>query len=87
MNASPVSRILVQYEDGSFDEIKPLQRGDAPLYSLRRQQPGAQASPGAFTPAAIAALLFKTAMTSGWTAYSSKDKKMAALVGHWSGTD
>jgi hypothetical protein len=84
MNESPkphVSRIHVEYDDGSSDFIELIQRGDFPLYRLTRK-PDSQAH-GAYTAGGIAALLFGTTISTKWTEYSSQNKKMAALIRSW----
>ena len=86
-SSSPsVSRIRVEYADGSFDTISLIQGGDFPLYSLDRKRAGAESvSLGAHTSGAIAALLFMTAVSNQHTEYSSRDPKVAVLLRSWSG--
>jgi len=85
MNQPSVARIRVEYEDGSCDTIERVQRDDFPLYCLTRKRPGSELPRGAYTNAAIAALLFSTAFTTKWTEYSSRDKKMGGLICCWGG--
>jgi hypothetical protein len=80
-----VIRIRVEYDDGSWDVIKPIQQGELPLYGLERARPDSSTPVGAYTTAGIAALLFSTAITVKWTEYSSKDAKMAKLIRCWLG--
>ncbi|MBI5396693.1 MAG: hypothetical protein HZA91_15475 [Verrucomicrobia bacterium] len=75
----------MDYDDGSFDIIRLIQSDDFPLYSLTRKRPDSKLPGGAYTTAAIAALLFSTAMTTKWTAYSLRDKKIATLIYCWKG--
>ena len=80
-----VARIRVEYDDGSCDTIELLQRGDFPLYGLTRKRPDSESPRGAYTTAAIAALLFSTAFTTKWTDYSVGDKKLGGLIRYWMG--
>jgi hypothetical protein len=84
-NQPSVARIRVEYDDGSCDTIELLQRGDFPLYGLTRKRPDSISPRGAYTTAAIAALLFSTAFTTKWTEYSSRDRKMGGLIRYWLG--
>jgi hypothetical protein len=83
MKQPTVTRILVEYDDGSCDAIQLLQRGDFPLYGLTRKRPDSETPRGAYTAPAIAALLFSTAFTTKWTEYSSRDKKLVKLIRCW----
>src|SRR5438045_6297965 len=73
MSSPAVTRIRVEYDDGSCDSIELLQRGDFPLYGLTRKRRDSESPLGAYTTAAIAALLFGTAFTTKWTEYSAQD--------------
>jgi hypothetical protein len=85
MNSPAVTRILVEYDDGSCDRIELLQRGEFPLYGLTRKRPDSETPRGAYTTAAIAALLFGTAFTTKWTEYSTRDTKLMRLIRCWLG--
>ena len=78
-----VTRIRVEYDDGSCDTIEAIQRGDFPLYGLTRNRPDLERPRGAYTTAAIAAFLFSTAFSNKWTEYSAADKKLRGLIRHW----
>lgn len=80
-----IVRICVEYDDGSCDTIELLQRGDFPLYGLTRKRPDLESPRGAYTTAAIAALLFSTAFATKWTEYSARDKKLGGLIHYWMG--
>ena len=78
-----VAQIRIEYEDGSFDEIKLVPNPGLPLYGLDRTQPGKPSrSLGAHSAGAIAALLFRTALTTRRIEYSFRDPKIAALLRH-----
>ena len=85
MSHPAVTRIRVEYNDGSCDTIELLQRGDFPLYGLIRKRPDSEQPRSAYTTAAIAALLFSTAFATRWTDYSATDKKLRGLIRHWVG--
>ena len=85
MNSPAVTRIRVEYDDGSCDSIELLQRGDLPLYGLTRKRPDSEPPRGAYTSAAIAALLFGTAFTTKRTEYSAQDPKLGGLIRCWLG--
>ena len=78
MSLPAVTRIRVEYDDGSCDSIELLQRGDLPLYGLTRKRPDSEPPRGAYTTAAIAVLLFGTAFTAKWTEYSAQPAQMSA---------
>lgn len=74
-----VTRIHLDYEDGSADEITLLQHGELPVYDLRRKRSGAEMrSLGAHTFGAIAAILFHTVTTTERIEYSLGDPKLRA---------
>jgi hypothetical protein len=85
MSLPTVTGIRVEYDDGSCDSIEMLQRGDFPLYGLTRKRPDSETPRGAYTTAAIAALLFSTAFTTKWTEYSARDQKLVKLIRCWLG--
>ena len=85
MSPPAVTRIRVEYDDGSCDTIELLQQGDLPLYGLTRKRPDSETPRGAYTTAAIAALLFSTAFTTKWMEYSARDTKLAGLIRYWRG--
>ena len=78
-NEGRVARIRVDYEDGSFDDVQVFPDSTFPLYSLRRRQPDSDTT-GAHTNAAVAALLFFTAMKFQRTEYSIEDPKTLELL-------
>ena len=80
-----VTQIRVEYDDGSWDVIKPIQQGEFPLYGLERKRPDSSPPVGAYTTAGIAAFLFSTTITVKWTEYSSRDAKMTKLIRCWLG--
>ena len=78
-----VAQIRIEYEDGSFDDIKLVPNPGLPLYGLDRTRPGKpKRSLGAHSAGAIAALLFRTALTAHRTEYSYRDPKIAELLRH-----
>lgn len=82
-----VTRIHLDYEDGSSDEITLLQRGEMPLYDLRRKRPGAEMrSLGAHTHGAIAAILFHTVTTTERIEYLLRDPRIRAAIARLFGT-
>lgn len=79
-----VTRVRVEYDDGSCDIITPLQKSNLSLYGLaRKTTESAEEPPKAYTASAIAALLFSTAFTVERKEYSPHDKKLAGLVAYW----
>ncbi len=83
MKQPTVTRIRVDYDDGSYDTIELLQRGKLPLFGLARNGPDLESPSGAYTTGAIAALLFCTAIKAERTEYSPADKQIAGLLRHW----
>lgn len=84
MATAKISRIRIDYSDGSYDSIKLIQDGDFPLYSLDRNKARMESvSLGAHTAGAIAALMFMTAITYQQTEYFSHDPKVGALLNAW----
>ena len=76
-----VTRIHVEYEDGSFDNMELLPGDDLPLYDLRRKQGGSRKrNLGAHTGGAVAALLFLTASSSFRREYSAMDPDVVKLL-------
>ena len=76
-----VTRIQLDYEDGSSDEIKLLQGGEFPVYDLQRKRPGEEVrSLSAHSYGAIAAILFHTATTTERIEYSLGDPKIRELL-------
>jgi hypothetical protein len=78
-----VTRIHVEYDDGSRDTAELGQVSPIALYGLTRQRPDSVAPRGAYTNGAIAALLFKTAITTFWTDYAAPDREIAGLLRYW----
>lgn len=84
MTSSSVSRIHIEYSDGSYDNIRLLQNGKYPIYDLNRQKENdAMTSLGAHSSGAIAALLFITAISNERTEYSPVDPMVGALINTW----
>jgi hypothetical protein len=83
MSLPAVTRIRVEYDDGSCDSIELLQREGFPLYGLTRKRPDSETPRGAYTGGAIAGLLFSTAFTAKWTEYSARDQKVENLIRYW----
>lgn len=81
--ASNVVRIIVEYSDGGRDTLTSRQGGDCPLYSLDREPVHSTPEHGLYTSAAVAVLLYSTAMNMTWTAYSSSDKSSLILTKAW----
>jgi hypothetical protein len=80
-NEPSVTRIHLDYEDGSFDEIRLLEGGEGPTYGLQRKSPGEEVrSLGVHTHGPIAAILFHTATTTERIEYSLGDPTIRALL-------
>ncbi|MHB9008965.1 MAG: hypothetical protein ACYDC1_18805 [Limisphaerales bacterium] len=80
----PVTRFQIEYADGSSDEITLLQRGECPLFTLRRKRPDTEMrSLGAHSAGAIAAILFRTAAMTERTEYPCYDPKFFAILQRW----
>jgi len=78
-----VARIRIEYADGSLDDITLVPNPGLPLFGLDRAQPGKPSrSLGAHSAGAIAALLFRTALTTQRIEYSFRDPKIAELLRH-----
>jgi hypothetical protein len=80
-----VTRIQVEYDDGSCDTAELGQVSPIVLYGLTRKRPDSVSPRGAYTHGAIAALLFKTVVTTQWTDYASADREMTGLLRYWFG--
>ena len=84
MNQPPVTRINLEYADGSIDNITLLQRGDCPLFRLERKQPETEKrNLGAYTAGAIAGLLFRTAANTERIEQPFDDPKLTAVLRVW----
>ena len=80
-NEPSVTSIHLDYDDGSFDEIRLLEGGEGPTYGLQRKRPGEEVrSLGVHTHGPIAAILFHTATTTERIEYSLADSRMRALL-------
>jgi hypothetical protein len=80
----PVTRIQLEYADGSSDDIRLLSRGVCPLFRLSRQRPDTKMRDlGAHTAGAIAAILFRTAVNTERTEYPFNDPKLIAVLRQW----
>lgn len=83
-NLPQVSKITVEYSDGSFDTMKLLQDGDLTLYGLDRISDNRPVFPaGAYTSGEIAGLLYVTATTTLFTEYNVLDKRFYDLLQAW----
>ncbi len=83
-NLPQVSKITVEYSDGSFDTMKLLQDGDLTLYSLARNSNNRSVfTTGAYTAAEVAGLLYITISTTLFTEYSELDKRIYDLGQSW----
>lgn len=81
MKQPPVTFIHLEYADGSFDDIKLLQRGICPLFNLKRKRPDSDLRDlGAHTSGAIAAILFRTSVNTERTEYPFDDPKLIAAL-------
>ena len=78
-----VTRIHVEYDDGSYDTAELRQVSPHGLYSFTRKRQDSVVPPGAYTSGAIAALLFKTAITTSWTDYAAPDRDFTGLLRYW----
>lgn len=84
MATSSVSHITIEYSDGSYDNIIPLQNGESPVFSLDRKiESDKMVSLGAHSAGAIAALLYITAMSNQRTKYSPVDPRVGSLYHSW----
>ncbi len=73
MKEPHISKIHIEYDDGSFDDIESLPC-DFPLFDLRRKTIGAKAkSLGAITGHSIGAFLFFTTSTATRRQFSELD--------------
>ena len=76
-----VTSIRVEYADGSFDEIKLLQRAVCPLFGLSRKRSDSEIrNLGAHTSGAIAMILFRTALATERTEYPFNEPKLIAAL-------
>jgi hypothetical protein len=78
-----VTRIRVEYDDGSCDTAELGQVSPIAIYGFTRKRPDSVTPRGAYTNGAIAALLFKTAITTFWTEYAAPDREIVALQRCW----
>lgn len=81
MSTSPISCIHIDYTDGSYDIIKPIQEDPISISSLERRNADSDSIySSAHTNGAIAALLFMTAFFNQRTEYFSHDPKVGVLL-------
>jgi hypothetical protein len=78
-----VTRIRIEYDDGSCDTADLTQVSPSALYGFTRKRKDTLDPRGAYTAGAIAALLFKTAITTLWTDYDAPDHEIAGLLRCW----
>lgn len=84
MEISKISSIHIDYSDGSYDIIKPIQEDPILISSLERTNAdGDRIINRAHTNGAIAALLFMTVFSNQRTEYFSHDPKVGALLNAW----
>ena len=81
MSEPRVTRIHVEYEDGSFDDIESLPQDGTPFYDLRRKRPDSRKRGlGLHTGGAVAAILFMTAFYGQRREYSAFDLEICKLL-------
>lgn len=74
MNEPKISKIHIEYEDGSFDDIEMLPFPDFPLYDLRRKRAGVKKkNHGAIGGLSIGAFLLFTVWESVRRQFSEGD--------------
>jgi len=84
MSTSPISSIHIDYADGSYDIIKPIQNDPILISSLERRNANGDIIYNRFhTNGAIASLLFMTEFSNERTEYFSNDPKVGALLTAW----
>lgn len=82
MSQPSVTRIHVEYADGSYDDIRSLR--NCPLYGLDRKRADADVKKlGAYSAGAIAMILFRSVVTKQRTEYPIKDPKLIAILRQW----
>jgi hypothetical protein len=82
-HALRVTSIRVEYDDGSYDLAELRQINPIILYGLTHSQPDSTRPRGAYTNGAVAAFLFKTAVTTLRADYAVQDSDMIRLLQHW----
>jgi len=81
MTDAKVTRVRVEYEDGSEDELRLIQEGELTIYGLERFDPeGASGGRAAYSGGGMAGLLYITLITGIRTEYSSRDLRVAELA-------
>jgi len=81
MSEPRVTRIHVEYEDGSIDDIEHLPQDETAFYDLRRKRPDSRKRGlGLHTSGAIAAILFVTAFYGRRREYSVGDPEIYKLL-------
>lgn len=84
MAKTKILRIRIDYTDGSYDSIKPLQEDPILLYGLERNgTTEKKSSDGAYTHGAIAALLFITIIFNQYTEYKVLDPNIVRILKCW----
>lgn len=77
MSEPKITRIHVEYEDGSSDDIEHLSHEETAFYGLTRKRPDAgKHNLGLHSSGAIAALLFVTALHGRRREYSCVDPEI-----------
>jgi hypothetical protein len=81
MSEPKITRIHVDYEDGSSDDIQHLSHDESSHYGLFRNRPDTEErNLGLHSSGAIAALLFVTALHGRRREYSSFDREIVKLL-------
>lgn len=85
MKKATVSRIFIEYRDGSYDTIEPVQEDpDLFLYGLERNNASGDSTfNGSYTNWAIACLLFITAIKNQHTENRAYDSIIGPLMEGW----
>jgi hypothetical protein len=84
MKQPPITFIHLEYADGSYDDIQLRQRGECPLFNLKRKRPDAELCDlGAYTAGAMAGLLFQTAANTERIECISDDSKIKEILRIW----
>ncbi len=85
MATASISRIRIDYSDGSYDSITPLEADNMILFGLERNTTADKTgSNGAYTNAAIAAFLFYTAISNQNIDYKGNEPEVIKLLMYWS---
>lgn len=84
MANTKILRIRIDYTDGSYDSITPIQEDPMLLYGLERNGTAEKdSSNGAYTHGAIAALLFITVIFNQYKEYKVLDPNIVKILNCW----